>query len=127
MREFKMLRCKVCGKIIGFFKETPVPTICCGQPMEVIKANSTDGAFEKHVPVVSINKDVVHVEIGSTIHPMLENHYIEFVILQTDKGYQRKDLKPGDQPILDFKILENEKPLRVFEYCNLHGLWVKEL
>lgn len=121
--EFKLLRCKVCGKIIAVVKDTPVPTMCCGQPMEVMNANTGDGAFEKHVPVMEVNGREVLVKVGSVPHPMLPEHFIEFIVLRTNKGNQRKALKPGEAPEARFQLLEGEEVLEVLEYCNLHGLY----
>ena len=131
MEEYKMLdvkfyHCNYCGKTIVIVGDNVnTPTICCNHHMVELKANSTDAAKEKHVPEVTINGDILNVQVGSTLHPMLENHYIEFVVLVTDKEIRRVNFKPGDKPIAEFNI-SNEKPLKVYEYCNLHGLWVKE-
>lgn len=92
-----------------------------------LKANSTDAALEKHVPVVTVGGNKVHVEVGSTIHPMTEAHHIAFIALVTDKKVDRKNLEPTSSPIADFVLADGEKVLEVYEYCNLHGLWVKKL
>ena len=86
-------------------------------------ANTVDAAQEKHVPVITISGDEVKVEVGSVEHPSFDAHYIEFIILQTTTGIQMKWLKPGDKPAAEFKLVEGEKPVAAFEYCNLHGLW----
>ena len=85
-------------------------------------ANTTDGAHEKHVPVITVNADVVKVEVGSVEHPSLEAHYIEWICLVTEGGMQMKWLKPGMKPEATF--LTKEKVVAAYEYCNLHGLWV---
>ena len=121
--EFKLLRCPICGKMVAVIKDTPVPTICCGRPMEVVNANTGDGAYEKHVPVVEVKGNEVFVKVGSVDHPMLPEHYIEYVVLRTNKGNQRKALKPGELPHVKFQIEEGEEVLEVLEYCNLHGLY----
>ncbi|NLJ16004.1 MAG: desulfoferrodoxin [Clostridiales bacterium] len=94
--------------------------------LKPLKANSTDAATEKHVPVVEIDGDTITVTVGSVEHPMEEKHYIEWVYVQTEKGGQRKNFKPGDKPVAKFKLID-DRAVAVFEYCNLHGLWVKEL
>lgn len=128
MNDIRIFKCLHCGKIIELLsKGNEIPTICCGDAMTELKANSTDAALEKHVPVIEINGNDVKVTIGSTIHPMIETHYIEFIYLITTKGVYRKDLRPNEEPIATFKISEDEKVLKAYEYCNLHGLWVKEL
>lgn len=92
-----------------------------------LKANSTDAATEKHVPVVSIEGNKVHVEVGSTIHPMTVEHHIAFIACVTDDVVQVKYLKKTGEPKADFELAEGEKVKAVYEYCNLHGLWVKEI
>ena len=89
-----------------------------------ITPNTTDGAYEKHVPVIEQHGDHVTVKVGSVAHPMLPEHYIEWIILETATGSQRKDLKPGDKPEADFAV--TEPVLAAYEYCNLHGLWKAE-
>lgn len=127
MNDVRFFKCNTCGKIIELItKENNIPTICCGQPMVELKANTTDGALEKHVPVVEIKDNVVNVQVGSTIHPMTKEHLISFIVVVTDKNIYRKDLTYLDEPKASF-VLNNEKVLKVYEYCNLHGLWVKEL
>lgn len=94
---------------------------------EIVEANVTDAALEKHVPEVTIEASSVRAQIGSVIHPMLDVHHIEWVILETDKGYHKQNLNVGEEPVANFELAEGEKPLAVYEYCNLHGLWKKEL
>lgn len=121
--ELKFFVCKTCGKIITMIKGTPVPTICCGSPMEEIIPGSVDAAVEKHVPVYSLEGSKLSVDVGSVAHPMLDEHYIEWIAVATETGYQIKYLKPGDAPHADFAIAEGDKPVSVYAYCNLHGLW----
>ena len=122
----KFYRCKVCGKIIAMVKETAVPTICCGQEMYELIPGTTDGALEKHVPVVTRNGNIVEVKVGSVEHPMTPEHFIQWICLQTKNGNQRKMLKPSDKPEASFMIFENDVIEAVYEYCNLHGLWKNE-
>ena len=119
----KFYKCKHCGKIIAIVNEKPVPTICCGEPMVELVPNTEDGAHEKHIPVYSIEGNVVHVSVGEVTHPMLEGHYIEWIALVTNLGNQRKVLKPGEEPKSDFALLPGEKVVAVLEHCNLHGLY----
>lgn len=87
-------------------------------------ANTTDGAHEKHVPVINLLPDnSVEIKVGSVIHPSLPVHYIEFILLETTLGIHTKWLKPGDVPSAAFKLSDNETILSAYEYCNLHGLW----
>lgn len=101
------------------------PTICCGEEMVLLKANTTDGATEKHVPAVTVQDQKVIVNVGSVDHPMLEEHYIQFIALETATGIQVRYLEPGQAPHAEF--LTEDKPVAVYEYCNLHGLWKSEL
>lgn len=121
--EMKFYRCEHCGQIIAIVKKTGVPVICCGEPMKEIIPGSVDAAAEKHVPVCEVNGNVVTVTVGSVEHPMLENHYIEWVALQTKQGNQRKSLKPGEAPKVCFSLCEGDEVEAVYAYCNLHGLW----
>ena len=91
---------------------------------EELAANTVDAAHEKHVPVIEVSGDTVNVKVGSVEHPNLDAHYIEWIVLQTERGIQMKWLKPGMKPEATFKV--TDKPIAAFEYCNLHGLWKAE-
>ncbi len=122
----KFYICKHCGNLIGMLNDGGVPMICCGEPMSELVANTVDASKEKHVPVVTVEGSTVKVSIGSVPHPMTEEHSIQWVYLQTEKGGQRKCLNPGDAPEADFAVIE-DKPVAVFAYCNLHGLWKTDI
>lgn len=94
--------------------------------MTELVPNTEDAAQEKHVPVVTVDGQNIHVAVGSVEHPMIEKHFIQWIYLQTEHGGQRKALKPGDAPCADFTVT-GDKPIAAFAYCNLHGLWKKEL
>ncbi|MBR4185630.1 MAG: desulfoferrodoxin [Clostridia bacterium] len=94
--EMLFYRCETCGQIVAIVKKTGVPVMCCGKPMKQIIPGTTDAAAEKHVPVLETEGNIVTVRVGSVAHPMLVEHYIEWVSLQTKFGNQRKALKPGD-------------------------------
>lgn len=119
--EFKVYRCNKCKKMVIEVQGSGCPTMCCGEEMVLLKANTTDGAAEKHVPEVKVEGQKVIVNVGSVDHPMLEEHYIMFVVLETASGIQVKYLKPGEAPHAEF--ITEEAPVAVYEYCNLHGLW----
>lgn len=123
----KFYRCDHCGIIVGVVEEGGGTLICCGEPMRALEANTTDAAQEKHVPVVEVNGSLVTVTVGSVAHPMLEEHHIAWIALETDQGMQRKVLAPTSEPKAVFALTEGEKPVAAYEYCNLHGLWKKEL
>ncbi|MCR5786005.1 MAG: desulfoferrodoxin Dfx [Eubacterium sp.] len=121
-------RCEKCGNFVTLLTEkTACTPKCCGEEMKKLEPNTTDGAHEKHVPVVSVNGNEYTVCVGEVEHPMLEEHYIQFVILETDKGYAKKDLEPGEKPEVKFVLPEGEKAVAAYEFCNLHGLWKKDL
>lgn len=117
------LLCKHCGNLAGMVHYKGVPMICCGEPMAKLVANTSDGATEKHVPVVERNEAEVTIKIGSVNHPMLEEHFINWIYLETKKGSQCKKLKAGDEPMAKFMLEEGDIPVAAYEYCNLHGLW----
>ncbi|MBE6023297.1 MAG: desulfoferrodoxin [Cellulosilyticum sp.] len=121
--EQKYYICEHCGNIITKVKDTGVPVMCCGQKMTELIAGTTDAAVEKHIPIYEVKDNKVYVTVGSVEHPMLQEHYIEWVSIQTDKGMQRKVLSPGEAPKVTFALCDDEKLEAVYEYCNLHGLW----
>lgn len=126
MNNQKFYICSHCGNIVGMIHDAGVPLVCCGQKMDVLVPNTVEASGEKHVPVATVEDGKVKVNVGSVDHPMIPEHSIQWLYLQTDKGGQRKSLQPGEAPYVEF-ALENEKPLRVYAYCNLHGLWMTEL
>ena len=122
--EQKFYICKHCGNIIAFVKDSGVPVVCCGEKMEEIIPCSTDAAVEKHVPAVCVEDNIVKVQVGTVAHPMLPEHYIEWISIQTNYGNQRKVLEPGKEPAACFALLPGEEVEAVYAYCNLHSLWV---
>ena len=118
--------CRKCGNLVGMVHDSGVPMMCCGQPMDVLEPNTSEGAGEKHLPAVSIDGDTLSVNVGSVDHPMLDAHYIEWIFVQTEHGGMRKALNPGDAPHAEF-CLKNDKAVAVYAYCNLHGLWMTEV
>lgn len=119
----KFYRCKRCGKIVAIVKDTKVPLMCCGEAMEEIIPGTTDAAVEKHVPVFEVAGGKVIVTVGSVEHPMLPEHYIEWIAIRTKNGNQRVTLNPGDAPKAEFALLEGDEVEAVYAYCNLHSLW----
>ena len=115
--------CKHCGNIIAYVKDSGVRVSCCGEEMKELIPGTTDAAREKHVPVYSVENGTVSVNVGEIDHPMLAEHYIEWVSLQTKFGNQRKQLKPGDAPSVTFALTDGDEVEAVYAYCNLHGLW----
>lgn len=121
--EQKFYICEHCRNIVAMVKDAGVPVMCCGQKMKEIIPGTVDAAVEKHVPVYKVEGNLVKVSVGSAEHPMLPEHYIEWVSLQTKQGNQRKALHPGDKPEVCFALCEGDKVEAVYAYCNLHSLW----
>ena len=113
-------RCERCGNIVALIKKGGGTLTCCGQTMTKLEANSTDAAKEKHVPVITKENGKIKVAVGSTLHPMLQEHYIEWIALVTDDKVELKYLKPGEEPKAEFAEVKSGT---VYAYCNLHGLW----
>lgn len=122
----KFYICRHCGNIVEMVQNVGVPVMCCGQKMEELVPNTVEASGEKHLPVVSVADGVVTVNVGAVDHPMLPEHFIGWVYLETENGGQRKVLKAGDSPNVKF-ALGDEKPVAVYAYCNLHGLWMTKV
>lgn len=125
MAEVKFYRCNHCGNIVAIVNDGHVTPSCCGEPMELLVAGSTDAATEKHVPVVTREGGKVVAHVGSVDHPMLEEHYIQWIAMAREGLVAIRHLKPGETPEASFCAPEGE-PVTVYEYCNLHGLWKAE-
>ncbi|MGI5976679.1 MAG: desulfoferrodoxin family protein [Candidatus Limivicinus sp.] len=118
--------CRRCGNLVEMVHNSKIPVICCGEPMEELVPNSVEASGEKHVPVVTENGTELKVSVGSAAHPMLPEHFIQWIVLETDQGVMRKNLQPGEAPSAVFNFGE-ARPIAVYAYCNLHGLWKTEL
>jgi superoxide reductase len=125
-KEPKFFVCKHCGNVITFIHESGAPVTCCGELMTEIVPNTVEAVTEKHFPVVTVDGNTVSVAVGSVEHPMVPEHFIQWIYLETDKGFQIKYLTPEDKPKAVF-VLSDEKPVAAYEYCNLHGLWKTEI
>jgi len=121
--EMKFYICEHCGNIIAMVRDKGVPVMCCGQKMTPIVPGTTDAAQEKHIPVVEVLDGKAVVTVGAVEHPMLPEHYIEWIALQTASGNQRKKLNPGDAPRACFALCAGDEVLAAYAYCNLHSLW----
>lgn len=121
--EMKFYRCEHCGNIVAMVKNSGVPVMCCGQKMTEIVAGTTDAAVEKHVPVYELKGNMLYVSVGEVEHPMIEEHFIEWIAVQTKSGNQRKMLNPGDAPKAIFALVDGDEVQAVYAYCNLHSLW----
>lgn len=133
----KFYLCKICGNIIEKVEDSGIAPFCCAKKMSLLDPQENEVAHEKHVPVATVTQlpqltldasgkvaKLVHIEVGSVPHPSLNNHYIKWIQLVTDKGVYRRHLEPGAKPEADFILCDCEKTLQVYAYCNLHGLWV---
>ena len=126
MKNTKFYNCPNCGLIVEAIHDTGIVPSCCGMKMDELLPNTVEASGEKHIPAVTVSDNVVTVNVGSVDHPMQDVHYIEWVQLVTENGSQRKYLKPGQAPNVVFHLID-DKPLAVYAYCNLHGLWKTEL
>ena len=117
--------CEHCGTLVEMVHNAGVPMMCCGKKMKELEPGVVEASHEKHIPVASVEGNVVSVAVGSVEHPMAEEHSILWVSLLTDKGVHRKNLEVGKAPVASFSLVD-EKPLAVYAYCNLHGLWKSE-
>ena len=119
----KFYQCSHCKNIITYVDNKGVPVMCCGEKMQDLVLGTVDAALEKHVPVVEKDGNKVSVKVGSVTHPMLEEHYIVFIAIETKNGSQIKYLKPGEEPAAEFVLADGDEFVAAYEYCNLHGLW----
>lgn len=126
MQNVEFYICKHCKNLVGMIHNAGIPIICCGEKMSELVPGSIEASEEKHIPEVTVEGNIVKVQIGSVEHPMVDEHYIEWIYLQTDKGGQRTALEPGDAPNVQFALI-NDKPVAVYAYCNIHGLWKKDI
>lgn len=127
MKTPRFFICNHCKNIIKMVEDKGVPVVCCGEKMTELVPNTTDAAGEKHVPVVCADGNMVSVKVGEVTHPMLEEHHIAWIYLQTTNGGQMRYLDHTGAPEAVFALTEGEKAIAAFEYCNLHGLWKKEI
>ena len=122
----KLRNCTICGKIVEVLTQDQVPTICCGEEMEEIKANTIDASVEKHVPAYEVdeeNNEIV-VKIGEILHPSEAAHHIMWIALVANNTTIKVSLNPGDVPEAKFNYIKGST---IYAYCDLHGLWKKEV
>ena len=124
--KLQFFKCEHCGNVaVKLFDEGPA-LFCCGQQMTELVPDSVDASVEKHVPVVEITDDI-KVKIGAEEHPMIDTHWITMIVLETNRGFQYVNLEPGDKPEAQFTLAPGENPVAVYDYCNIHGLWVHQM
>ncbi|GHU51369.1 superoxide reductase [Clostridia bacterium] len=122
----KFYKCEICGNLFGVIEDNGVVPMCCGDDMTELKANTSDGAGEKHVPVIVRDGNALTVKVGAVAHPMEDVHYIQWVAVEQGSKVQRKVLNPGEAPEAAFTLDSATDSITVYEYCNLHGLWSAE-
>ena len=121
----RFYKCNHCGNVIQKVVDSKVPVVCCGEKMTELIPGTVDASVEKHLPVVTwIDDKTIKVQVGSVAHPMSAEHHIAFIYVETENGGIRVDLKDTPEAVV---VLGDEKPVAVYEYCNLHGLWKTEL
>ncbi|MDD4565113.1 MAG: desulfoferrodoxin family protein [Eubacteriales bacterium] len=126
-KEPKFFVCEHCGNLMTLLEDSGISVVCCGDDMTELVPGTSDGAYEKHVPAVEVNGSKITVTVGSVIHPMLPEHHIVWIYLQTNLGGQIKYLEVGKEPKAEFALSNGETAVAAFEYCNLHGLWKAEI
>ena len=120
----EIYKCEMCGNIVEMVHGGPGELVCCGTVMIKMDPKTADWTTEKHVPVIEKVDHGIKVTVGSTPHPMAEDHYIEWIEVVADGKIYRQHLKPGDAPEAVFCI--NAENVTAREYCNKHGLWVTQ-
>lgn len=122
MERLFVYKCEVCGNIVELMHVGGGDLVCCGQPMKLQEEKTADSATEKHVPVIEAIDEGIRVTVGSTEHPMTEEHYIQWIEVLNGSYVNRKYLKPGDKPMAEFYVKFSDD-LVAREYCNIHGHW----
>ena len=121
----KFLICRHCGNIVAVIRNRGVPIYCCAEEMDELVPGTTEASGEKHIPVYKREGNAVHVTVGSVKHPMTQQHYIEWICLETEQGIQYAHLEPDDQPEAKFPICDGDEVRTVYAFCNQHDLWRK--
>ncbi|MBN1328783.1 MAG: desulfoferrodoxin [Candidatus Heimdallarchaeota archaeon] len=124
-KRYEIYKCDKCGNIVEILDGGQGQLVCCGEPMRLMEEQTADWKNEKHVPVMEkLDEGKIKVIVGSTLHPMIDTHWIEWIEVIAGNKTQRKYLQPGDEPIAKFKVMDTENII-IREYCNIHGLWKK--
>ena len=127
MQNMKFYLCKHCKNLVWKAHDSGVSLKCCGEDMTELTANTVDAAQEKHVPVLEVNGNTVTVKVGEVEHPMLDEHFIGLIGLQTgDYAIEFKQLHAGEKPEATFVVADANAPMVAYEWCNLHGLWMAQ-
>ncbi|MDD3191109.1 MAG: desulfoferrodoxin [Candidatus Pacebacteria bacterium] len=121
----QVYKCPICGNIVEIVHTGAGELVCCGKPMQLQKENSIDVSLEKHVPVIFKTENGYRIIVGVELHPMTEEHHIEWIEIIADGNIYRKELKPGDAPEAEYCF--PAKSIEARAYCNLHGLWTAKM
>jgi superoxide reductase len=116
------LSCAHCGNVAALVVDKGGALVCCGEEMRDLEPNTVDASKEKHLPVAEATDKGIKVKVGGAPHPMLEEHFIDFLYVKTERGSQRLKLSVGAAPEAEF-VFADDKPTEVYAYCNLHGMW----
>lgn len=122
--ESKFYICEKCHVILEAIEGDPMAGDIT---LKKLTANTSDGAHEKHMPIVEKDGNKITVKVGSVYHPMTEEHSIEWVYLETEKGCQRMNLQANEEPVATFLVADGDRPVAVYSYCNLHGFWKTDI
>lgn len=120
----KLYLCEHCGNLAGKLIDSGIDMVCCGDTMTELVPRDTGEGNEKHIPVIDIDGNTIKVTVGSTFHPMTEEHHISFIILETSEGFQRKILEHTASPEAVFELAKGDKVKAAYAYCNIHGFWM---
>lgn len=123
VEEMYFYKCEICGNVIIKLHNSGITPQCCSRTMLRLTSSDHDGALEKHLPAYTCDGKKLNITVGSTPHPMEEDHYIEWILVQTNKGFHVKFLSPSDVPEAVFRFCMDERVEYIYSYCNVHGLW----
>ena len=119
----KFYECRHCGNIMTYQRKVALTVYCCDRAMQEMEPNTADASGEKHKPVLETNGRDVMVRVGELMHPMENEHHIQWIILETSRGYHKRHLQPGGDPAARFTLQNDEEIRSAYEFCNMHGLW----
>ena len=119
----KFFKCNICGNMVELIDDGGGELVCCGEVMEKLDPKENEEGNEKHLPVYELDRNILNVRVGSELHPMIDNHYIEFILIKYDNIVVKRNFKPNEEPIHTFILDETPDEIEIYEYCNVHGLW----
>ena len=120
----ELYKCDKCGKVVMVTSPGEGKLVCCDEKMRLLEKQTADYKNEKHVPVVEKTAGGIKVTVGSTLHPMTEEHHIEWIAVLDGGMFMVKCLKPGDEPVAEFPT--SNIGVYAYEYCNIHEFWTNK-